>query len=198
MVGAVGCDGRKVYPLCMAEPAERRMSLAEFLEWDDGTDTRYELIDGRPRAMAPPIEAHGTVVANLTQIGNRLDSPCRVVVQAGIIPAERADTWYQADLVVTCAPAERGARAIAEPKLIVEVLSPTTAAHDRGVKLADYRRIASVEQILLVASEERHVEVWRRAEDGWKVQDLIGDAAIPLAIDGQPLPLADVYDGVAP
>jgi Uma2 family endonuclease len=174
------------------------MSLAEFLEWDDGTDTRYELIDGRPRAMAPPIEAHGTVVANLTQIGNRLDSPCRVVVQAGIIPAERADTWYQADLVVTCAPAERGARAIAEPKLIVEVLSPTTAAHDRGVKLADYRRIASVEQILLIASEERHVEVWRRAEDGWKVQDLIGDAAIPLAIDGQPLPLADVYDGVAP
>ena len=49
----------------MAEPAAKRMSLAEFLEWDDGTDTRYELIDGRPRAMAPPIEAHGTIVANL-------------------------------------------------------------------------------------------------------------------------------------
>jgi Uma2 family endonuclease len=77
------------------------------------------------------------------------------------------------------------------------VLSASTAAHDRGVKLADYRKIASVEQILLVASEDRHVEVWRRAEDGWKVQDLIGDAAIPLALDGRPLPLADVYEGVA-
>ena len=54
-----------------------------------------------------------------------------------------------------------------------------------------------VEQILLVASEDRHVEVWLRAEDGWKVQDLIGDASIPLAIDGQRLPLADLYDGVA-
>ena len=41
------------------------MSLAEFLEWDDGTDTRYELIDGRPVAMAPPAEAHGTIVANI-------------------------------------------------------------------------------------------------------------------------------------
>jgi Uma2 family endonuclease len=99
--------------------------------------------------------------------------------------------------VITCAPAERCARAITKPKLIVEVLSPSTAAHDRGVKLADYRKIASVEQILLVASEDRHAEVWRRAEDGWKVQDLIGDATIPLAIDGRPLPLAAIYDGVA-
>jgi Uma2 family endonuclease len=182
----------------VAEPAEQRMSLAAFLEWDDGTDTRYELIDGRPVAMAPPIEAHGTIVANLARhIGNRLQSPCRVVVEAGIIPADRADTWYQADLVVTCAPAERGARAIPEPRLIFEVLSPSTAAHDRGVKLADYRRLATVEQILMVASEDRHVEVWRRAEDGWRVQDLIGDAAIALALDGQPLPLAAIYDGVA-
>jgi Uma2 family endonuclease len=182
----------------MAEPAAQRMSLAAFLEWDDGTDTRYELIDGRPRAMAPPIEAHGTIVANLARhMGNRLKPPCRVVIEAGIIPADRADTWYQADLVVTCAPAERGARAVTEARLIVEVLSPSTAAHDRGVKLADYRKIASVEQILLVASEDRHVEVWLRAEDGWKVQDLIGDATIRLATDGQPVPLAAVYDGVA-
>jgi Uma2 family endonuclease len=182
----------------MAEPAEKRMSLAEFLEWDDGTDARYELIDGHPRAMAPPIEAHGTIVANLAAvIRPRLKPPCRVVVEAGIIPADRADTWYQADLVVTCAPAERGARAIAEPRLIIEVLSPSTAAHDRGVKLVDCRKLAAVEQILMIASEDRHVEVWRRAEDGWKVQDLIGDAAIPLAIDGQPLPLADIYGGVA-
>jgi Uma2 family endonuclease len=148
--------------------------------------------------MAPPIEAHGTIVANLAAaIRPKLKPPCRVVVEAGIIPADRADTWYQTDLVVTCAHAERGARAIAEPWLIVAVLSPSTAAPDRGVKLADYRKMASVEQILLIASEDRHVEVWRRADDGWKVQDLIGDAIIPLAIDGQPLPLAAIYDGVA-
>jgi hypothetical protein len=49
----------------------------------------------------------------------------------------------------------------------------------------------------MVASEDRHVEVWWRAEDGWNVQDPIGDAAIPLAINRQPLPLADIYNGVA-
>jgi Uma2 family endonuclease len=77
------------------------------------------------------------------------------------------------------------------------VLSSSTVAHDRGVKLADYRRLATVEQIRLIASEDRHVEVWRRAGDGWRVQDLIGDAAIPLALDGEPLPLAAIYDAVA-
>jgi Uma2 family endonuclease len=181
----------------MVAPAQQRMSLAAFLEWDDGTDARYELLDGQIVGMVPPAEAHGTIVANLAAvIRPRLKPPCRGVVEAGITPPDRADTWYQPDLVVTCAPPERGGRAIAEPRLIVEVLSPSTAAHDRGVKLADYRKIASVEQILLVASEDRHVEVWRRAGNGWNVQDLIGDAAITLAIDGQPLPLAVVYEGV--
>jgi hypothetical protein len=42
----------------MAEPAISRMTLEEFLRWDDGTDTRYELIDGFPVATAPPAEAH--------------------------------------------------------------------------------------------------------------------------------------------
>ena len=71
------------------------MTLAAFLDWDDGTDTRYELLDGRIVAMAPPIEAHGTIVANLVAaIHPRLRPPCRVVVEAGIIPADRADTWY--------------------------------------------------------------------------------------------------------
>ena len=142
--------GGLLYVAGMAEPAERHMSLTEFLEWDDGTGTRYELIDGRPVAMVPPIEAHGTIVANLAAaIRPKLRPPCRVVVEAGITPADRADTWYQPDLVVTFAPAERGARAIPEPRLIVEVLAPSRAAHDRGVKLADYRKIASVEQILM-------------------------------------------------
>jgi Uma2 family endonuclease len=146
----------------MAEPAAQRMSLAAFLEWNDGTETRYELTDGRPVAMAPPIEACGTIVANFArQIGTRLKPPCPYVVEAGVLPPDRAYAWYQADLVVTCAPAEHGARAVSAPRLIVRVLSSSTAAHDRGLKLADHRKIPSVEQILLVASEDCQVEAWR-------------------------------------
>ena len=69
----------------MATPAPRRMSLAEFLEWDDGTDTLYELIDGQVLAMAPARDAHGTIVMNLgPAIGPGLTPPCRIVGNAGI------------------------------------------------------------------------------------------------------------------
>jgi Uma2 family endonuclease len=173
------------------------MSLGAFLEWDDGTDIRYELIDGHPRTMAPPIEAHGTIVANSRATSAIGFSPLPGRGRGRNRSHRSRRHLYQADLVVTCAPAERGARAIAEPRLIIEVLSPSTAAHDRGVKLVDCRKLAAVEQILMIASEDRHVEVWRRAEDGWKVQGLIGDAAIPLALDGHTLRLAAVYDWVA-
>jgi hypothetical protein len=55
-----------------------------------------------------------------------------------------------------------------------------------------------VEQILMVASEDRHVEAWRRSADGWTVlHDLIGEATLALTITGRPLPLAAIYEGVA-
>lgn len=174
------------------------MSVAEFLSWDDGTDTRYELVGGQPVAMAPPSGAHAVIVMNLgRQIGNRLGPPCYVAAEAGIVPADRADTWYQADLVVSCSPLEPEARWIADPVLIVEVLSPSTAQHDRGTKLFDYREIASVQEILLVSSEARRVEVWRREGPRWIVETLIGDAELRLAAVGGPIPLAAIYDNVA-
>jgi len=55
----------------MAEPATRRMTLEEFLRWDDGTDTRYELIDGVPVAMAPPAQAHRILAVRLV---SRIDA----------------------------------------------------------------------------------------------------------------------------
>ena len=83
----------------MATPAPKRMTLAEFLEWDDGTDTLYELIDGRVVAMPPTSDAHGTMIANLAlAIGPQPQPPCRTVGNAGITRPERADSYYIADL----------------------------------------------------------------------------------------------------
>jgi Uma2 family endonuclease len=147
----------------MAEPAVKRWTIAEFLAWDDGSDRRYELIDGTPMAMAPPSEAHGTIVMNLGRaLGAQLQPPCRVVGEAGILLPDRDDAWYQADLAVTCTPPESGRSHTEGPVLIAEVLSPSTAVHDRGLKLVDYCRLASVREILLVSSTERSVQYWRR------------------------------------
>ena len=71
----------------MAEPAIKLMTLDEFLHWEDGTDTRFELIDGVPSAMAPPARAHGILCATLgAMINSRLRSerPWRVQAEAGV------------------------------------------------------------------------------------------------------------------
>ena len=75
----------------MAEPAVRRMTLEEFLRWDDGTDTRYELMDGFPVAMAPPAEAHRILALRL---GSRIDAalagrrPCNAQFELRISMSE--------------------------------------------------------------------------------------------------------------
>jgi Uma2 family endonuclease len=170
------------------------MTLAEFLEWDDGTDRRYELLDGIPVMMAPSLEAHGELVAALTiEIGNRVKPPCRVISEAGIVISDRADTYYIADLAVTCAPREPGRRMLAEPVLVIEVLSPSTGQVDRWRKVADYRTLSSVQEILVVFSDERRVEVQRRTSDGWRVEDLIGKTEIELSCCDGSIPLASIY-----
>jgi Uma2 family endonuclease len=179
----------------MAEAAEKRWTVEEFLDWDDGTDRRYELVGGRIVSMTPPSEAHATIVSNLTiQIGTRPRPPCRVLGEFGVRLANRDDSFYQLDLAVTCAPAEAGRRYIADPVLIVELLSPSTQLHDRGRKLDDYRQLPSLDEVLLVASEQRRVQHWRRDGARWIVEDLIGDADLRLAATPDPIPLTAIYE----
>jgi Uma2 family endonuclease len=129
----------------MVETAGRRMTLAEFLAWDDGTDTRYELVRGKLVAMAPPGAKHSVVVPNLgAALRAQLKAPCYVGMNAGVIRPDRDDTFYEAALVVSCTPLATDMPMIPQPVVVIEVLSPSTAEHDRGGKLYDYRRIASV------------------------------------------------------
>jgi Uma2 family endonuclease len=179
------------------QPADLRMTLAEFLDWDDGTDTRYELIDGRVAAMAPPNPRHSAVTGRLARlIGNALKPPCEVFIEAGIVTPDRPDTYLQADLAVSCRPLDQHQRDVAEPVLVVEVESPGTVRHDRGVKVDRYRELASVQEILLVASQERRLQLWRRQGGHWSVEDVIGDAILRLESCALTIPLADLYAGL--
>jgi Uma2 family endonuclease len=183
----------------MASRAPQRMTLAEFLEWDDGTDRRYQLVDGLPVMMAPAVEAHGELALSMgAEIRSRLRPPCRVISEAGVTIAERADTYYLADLAVTCAHREAGRRIVAEPVVIVEVLSPSTSHIDRWRKVADYRTLPSVQEIVVVSSDERRVELQRRISDGWRVEDLIGQASIRLGVCDGPIPLDAIYRDLLP
>lgn len=139
--------------------------------------------------MAPPQAVHGALVMRLgARLAAALPRPCAAVTEAGIKPAHRGDTYYQADLAVTCRPLERGQVYLADPVLIVEVLSPPTAATDRLSKLDDYRLIPALGDILFVASTQARVEHWHRQGDVWVVAvrgagERLHLAAFDLSID---------------
>ena len=153
----------------MGEPARREMTADEFMFWDDGSDTRYELVGGVVVAMAPPTYVHGIVVGNAyAAIRTALEgrAPCQAAVEAGIRLDEA--NHYKADVAASCAdPA--GALYVPDPFLIVEVLSESTWRDDIGSKLRSYIELPSVREIWLVDSRERWVQVWRRAEESWIV-----------------------------
>jgi Uma2 family endonuclease len=185
----------------MSELAANRMSLAEFLRWDDGTDTRYELIDGVPVAMAPPAEAHRILAMRL---GSRIEAalqtrrPYNAQIDPGVVRPDRADSYYIPDIAVTCQPNEAGRQAMVDPILIIEILSPRTERNDRRLKLPAYQKIASVREILLIDADSRHAEVYRRENDHWGIELVRGAAAMLfLASIGLRLSMSELYEGIA-
>jgi Uma2 family endonuclease len=184
----------------MSEPAIKGMTLGEFLRWEDGTDTRYELIDGFAIAMAPPARAHGVLCIRLgaaIDAGLRSRRPCMAQAEAGIVRPDRDDTFYVADLAVTCSPYQRGEQLVKDPILIVEILSPGTERHDRRTKLPAYRAIDSVSEILLIDSETIYAEILRREGDRWITELVQGrDATLRLTSVDLQIAMAELYEGI--
>lgn len=183
----------------MGMPAEKLLTIDQFLNWNDGTDRRYELVEGRVVAMAPCSQSHSQIATNLAfEIRRRLRPPCRVLGEAAVERLDRNDRFYEADVAVTCTPHRPDQRSTPEPVLIAEILSESTAQHDRGTKVPDYQEIPSVQEILLVDSRRRRVQLWRRDGTRWWVEDFSSDDAIlPLTSIGAEIPLGALYEGLS-
>jgi Uma2 family endonuclease len=177
------------------------MTLDEFLRWEDGTDTRYQLIRGVPVAREVQPVAHGMLSARLCSVihsalKNRRDYAGQVT--AAIVSPSDGNTCYLADLVVAPMPIRWNEQLARDPILIIEVLSASTAVFDRENKVPAYRRIASVSEILLVDSGRFLVEISRREGVDWRheiVADPDGTISLPSA--GIEIAMSELYDGLA-
>ena len=177
------------------------MTLEEFLRWDDRTDTRYELIDGFPLAMAPPAEAHRILALRL---GSRIDAalagrrPCNAQIEPGVALPDRAPSYYVPDVAVTCAPNVPGRQAKVDPILVVEILSPSTERSDRRLKLPAYQKLESVREIMLIDADNYHTELYRRENDHWGIELVRGaEAALRLASVDLRTSMSELYEGIA-
>lgn len=185
----------------MAGDAPRRVTVDAFLafEGEGEGDTRYQFVRGVVTAMAPAEPAHGRLVGRLARlIGNQVRPPCEPTTEGGIEPAHRDATYWQDHFAVACTPATPGQVYLSDPVLVVEVLSPSTEATDRLLKLADYRLMPSVQHILLVATDRVAIEHWQRAGDFWQVRDLGPADTLEVADLGITIPLDDLYTDMLP
>lgn len=175
---------------------KRRMTAAEFLAWEQTQPVRHEFVRGEIFMMTGGVDRNNTVAGNLyIALREQLrGSPCRVYASDVKLRVEAADCYFYPDLMVTCSATDLADRLVKrEPVLVVEVLSPSTAAFDRGDKFADYRALPSLAEYLLVDADRQRCELYRKGADGlWVLHPgAVGQevqlASVDLVVTGEAL-----------
>lgn len=172
------------------------MTYAEYLAFEAAGDTKHEYLNGEVFAMAGGTITHGALAMAVgTALSNALrDRLCRVLSSDVRVRSKVTGLTTYADVTVVCQKIEvtdDDPQSVLNPALIVEVLSESTEAYDRGAKAAHYRRIASLREYVLVSQGEPLVEVYRRNERGkWElsVEARRGEVAELIAC-GEPIRL---------
>ncbi len=183
-----------------ALPRRSTMSVEEYLQLDRSSiDTRYEYIDGHVIMMAGGTLDHATISANIISVLRNLlrGSPCRVFTTDARVRLSETRYVYP-DVSASCDTQDRGRVDIVQfPLLVVEVLSPSTEAIDRGRKLAYYRQCPTVQEYMLVNYQYPSVELYRREKNTlWTYHVLEDDDDIELASLGVRFPVTAVYEDV--
>jgi Uma2 family endonuclease len=153
----------------MLPVAIARMSYTEYLAFETASDTRHEYVNGEVFAMAGGTITHGALTTAMsTALSNALrDRRCRVLSSDVRVRSKLTGISTYADVTVVCQKIEvddDDPHGVLNPSLIIEVLSDSTEAYDRGAKAAHYRRIASLREYVLVSQGEPTIEVYRRNE----------------------------------
>ncbi|MGC4078251.1 MAG: Uma2 family endonuclease [Rubrivivax sp.] len=175
------------------------LGLEAFLAWENEQPERHEFHRGEVFAMVGARRVHAVVVHNLArEIGNHLKgSGCRAFSESAKLQIGDDSVLYP-DVFVTCDKADLATDIVfRSPLLVVEVLSPSTVAYDRGLKFALYRRIPSLREYVVVDPDSRRVEAFRRDAAGqWFIHDMSESDTLEIAcLDGR-IPMSELFDGV--
>lgn len=187
----------------MAAPNLPFVSVEEFLDAEELSDTKHMYYAGLVTAMAGGSFEHALLAMNLgTQLNNALRGRgCSVVGSDVMFQTGSKEMYTYPDLIVVCGPVERmvGRRnVITNPVFLVEVLSPSTEAKDRGAKSHEYRLSPTIRQYALISPDKPMVEIHTRAENGqWWISEVMGlEADCAFSSLECSVPMAALYEGV--
>lgn len=184
----------------MSTKPEHWYTVEQYLTVDRASDTKHEYLDGNIYAMDGASPAHVQITGNVAgELRHRLrEMPCIVYSTDLRVRASAHGLYAYPDVVVVCgAPLflDTELDTLANPLLIVEVLSDSTKNYDRGEKFENFRSNDSLREYVLVAQDKVHVEQYQKQDDGtWRLSETnsIGDA-LRLGSVGCDLPVAEIY-----
>jgi Uma2 family endonuclease len=177
-----------------------QLTPAEYLEWEEQQEFRHEYVDGEVYAMTGGTLNHSEIAGNFHNIlKNHLrGSGCKVFNSDAKVQILESNSYLYPDVSVTCDDLDRRAtKFISYPCAIVEVLSPTTEAYDRGDKFALYRRSTTLQDYVLVSTNAMRVDLYQRNERGrWEILSYDAGHEIELPSVNLSFPVAQIYEDI--
>ena len=187
----------------MASQAIPFLSPEQYLEIERQAEQRSEYWQGQMFAMSGATRSHNLIAVNtVRQAGNQLrGSSCELYAQDMRVLAAKTRLYAYPDIVFVCGPPqflEDRQDTLLNPTLIIEVLSPSTEAYDRGRKFERYRTIESLRQYLLIAQDRIQADLYtRQSEEQWVLTSFSGrEDFVELESVGCRLSLAECYERV--
>ena len=181
---------------------EPKLSFEAYLAWEAGQAERHEFFAGEVFAMTGARATHNTIALNVAMALREAfrGSPCRVFIADMKLHVASVNASFYPDVFVSCDPRDRAADAELvqrHPQLVVEVLSDSTAAFDRGRKFEVYRGLESLTAYVLVEQDRIHADLFlRNADHLWVLHPVAAGEMLTIDPPGIVLSLADVYEGV--
>jgi Uma2 family endonuclease len=180
----------------IALPDRLFMSAAEYLDWEPTQEDRYEYWDGEVVSMSGGTRNHNRISLNFSKLLDDalINRNCEVYIADVKVQVEPGRKYFYPDVLVTCDKGDNDAQIVQFPCLIIEVLSPSTEAIDRGAKFARYRQFQSLQEYVLVQVDRPKVEVFRRNDrNQWVLSEYDLDDRLLLESIGVEIAIADLY-----
>ena len=178
-------------------PVKTGVTFADYLEFERTSEVKHEFVDGQLFMMAGASERHNRIALNIAArlLAASEGTPCRVFISDMKLKVSE-DKGYYPDVLVVCDDDDDAPYFKKNPCLIIEVLSDSTEAIDRGEKLHNYRKFEGLQAYVLVNQKEQRVEVFRRDRDVWLYEEKEAEDVLELPCIGLELPVSDLYAGV--
>ena len=173
-----------------------------YLEWEKTNEAKHEYLNGEVFALAGAKDAHVALCINLVSLlhSHVRGGPCRVYIADMKVSVEKVNAYFYPDIMVTCDARDRETEYYKRfPSLIVEVLSESTAAFDRGNKFSSYRKLDSLREYVLIDPDTLSVDCFRldEASGHWVLYPFAAGDTVEFASIGFSTLIDALYENVA-